>query len=78
MGAAEIGRPTCHQDVTGIPVIRPRHDFHQRRFARRIVADQPQDFAGIKPEINIAQRLHGSESLADAAHIYNWRGVHGF
>ena len=55
MRAAEIGGAAGHQDFAGIAVIGAGHDLHQRRFARRIVADQTQDFAGIKPEIDIAQ-----------------------
>ena len=65
----EPHRRTVDADFAGIAP-RDMHaveDFHERRFARAVLADQRMDLAGMDREIDAAQRLHAAEILDDPA-----------
>ena len=53
-------------------LIEAGEDFHQRRFAGAIVADDAQHLAGIHMEIHIAQRGDGAEIFCDALGLEQW------
>ena len=45
--------------------IKARENFHQRRFAGAIVADDAQHFAAIEMEVDVAQRGDGAKIFDD-------------
>ena len=67
--AAEVGPLAGNEDLAGIALIRPGQDLHERRLAGRVVADQPEDLAGIEHEIDVDQRLDRAERLGDLTHL---------
>src|SRR5277367_60601 len=69
--ALEAHSLAVDEDFAGVALIGAGEDFHQRRFARRIVAHQPEHFARHELEVDIAQRLHGAEALVDRPHLDN-------
>ena len=52
------------------------HDLDERRFAGAVVADQPQDLAGVQVQVHAAQGLDMPETLVDVRHLDN--GSTGF
>ena len=74
MGALETHRLPGNQNFAGIALISTGQDLHQRRFAGRVVADKAKNLPGIEREIDIAERLHGSEGFFDAPHFHDRLG----
>jgi hypothetical protein len=66
------GRPgeddllAVHGDRAAIRDVGTGDHLGQRRFAGRVVADEAEAFAGIKSEIDAAERFDRAEALADA------------
>ncbi len=55
-----------------LAAVRRRHagqDFHQRAFARAVLADHGQHFAAVKREAHVVQRPHSGKMLAQIAHL---------
>ena len=55
------------QQAAGVGALHAGDDFHQRGFARAVVADQPGHLAAPRLQIDAAQGLHGAEVFGDAA-----------
>ena len=58
------------------PVVRRQHareDLQERRLARAIVADEPEDFVAPERERGVGQRDHGAEAAADVPRLAGLR-----
>ena len=51
------------QDPPGVRLVDPAQDLHQRRLARAVLADQPDDLAGPDLDRHALQRLHAGKAL---------------
>ena len=75
-GAARLGGGSephprrTKDDLPGVRLERTRQDLHQRGFSRGIVPDESDDLASLEGQVNAAKRLHGAETLLDAAHLH--------
>ena len=60
------------QDRTCIGLIHAGEDFDQCGFAGAVLAQQPDNLAGIHLEIHLIQRLDAQEAFRDLLHLNNW------
>ena len=69
----ELAELSLIVDLTGVASrgISAGQHVHQRGFARAVFAQQSHDLAGAKLKVNIVQRFHAWEALADAPHGNN-------
>src|SRR5580658_978107 len=69
--ALEVHRRAVDENVSGVALVGAGEDLHQSRLARRIVADQSQHFARRQAQMDVDQRLHRTEALANSAHLHD-------
>src|SRR5439155_22743580 len=67
--AGEADGPTVKADLTGIGRLDAGDDSHQRRFAGAVFADHGEDFAGRDFDVNVVERPHSGEGLAQSANF---------
>src|SRR5271154_5620396 len=58
-----------------IPLVGAGHNFHERRLARRIVADKTEDFSRRQGQMHVDQRSDRAEALVDRTHLHD-RAAH--
>jgi hypothetical protein len=63
--AVEHDRLPVEDDLAGVRLIDPGEDLHQGALAGAVLADQPQDLAGMDFETDVLQRQHAGEALGD-------------
>ena len=63
-GAVEDDRLTVEDDLAAVRLIDPGEDLHQGALAGAVLADEPEDFAGMDFETDVLQRQHTGEALA--------------
>src|SRR4029077_4861790 len=71
----EMHRLAIDQHVTRIPLVGAGHNFHERRLARRIVADETEDFSRHQGQMHVDQRSDRAEALVDRTHLHD-RAAH--
>ena len=76
LGGANGDRDPVHRDLTVVGRVDAGDDLHQRRLAGSVVADEPDDLAGVDLEVHAVERLDGAEALADVLEGEQGRG-HG-
>ena len=62
-------RLAIERDASGVGLIRAGEDFHQRAFARAVLADERVRLAGCDGQCDAPQRVRGTEGLAHAGHF---------
>ena len=67
--APDRDRTARDPDFAGIRMIQAEQDVHQRGLAGAVLAEQPQDLAGMEREVDGAIGVHGAEALVDAAQL---------
>src|SRR3984885_5895498 len=60
-----------------IPLVGAGHNFHERRLACRIVADETEDFSRHQGQMHVNQRSDRAEALVDRTHLHDW-AAHAF
>src|SRR5262249_15488973 len=65
----DVRGPALEAELAAIGEVDARDYFDQRRFAGAIVSDQRHDLAGVDLEIDLGERLHGAEALADTPQL---------
>ena len=65
LGRANRDRDPVHRDLAVVGREDARDDLHERRLAGSVVADEPDDLAGVDLEVHAVERLDGAEPLAD-------------
>ena len=73
LGRARRDLFAAQADDTGIAREHAGDDLDQRRFAGAVLAEQRMDLAGAKREVDLLQRAHRTEALADPAHLQQGR-----
>ena len=63
------------EDLSGIRLVEPGQDLHERRLARAVVADQAEHLAGPDVKRDIRERFDDSEALADVLDANRVRSV---
>ena len=67
--AVDFHRLAVNKDFPGVRLVDAAEDFHQRGFARAVLADQRDDLARINFEVHFAQREHAGEALGYSAQL---------
>ena len=67
--AANVYRLPIELDLSLVRVVSAAEDFHEGRFAGAVVTDERDRLAGVDAEIDVLQRLHMQEGLADPARL---------
>ena len=65
-GRADRHRLAVEADLTVVRRVDAGDHLDQRRLAGAVVADEPDDLAGVELEVDAVERLDGAEPLADA------------
>src|SRR6266542_4632787 len=63
-------------DLAGALLIGPAQDFHERGFARSVLAEEDVNFTPLQLKINVVKRHDTGERLPDMAHFQNGRFCH--
>ena len=66
---------TPEMNLARVRVLRTGKDFHERRFARAVFADEGVDFAGADVKAHVSQRHARAEALDDVVHRKQGLGV---
>ena len=61
--------PLTSNRAAGIGAQHPRHDLHERAFARSVLARHGVNLSRKDGEVHAAKRLHADESLGDLTHL---------
>ena len=72
-GASDRDRLAVEQDLAAIGLMHAGDDLDERRLAGAVLAEQRVNFAGMKGERDILERLGGVEALGDAADLQDRR-----
>src|SRR5206468_6377665 len=64
---AEVYRRAMEQDLTGVRPESTGHDADERRFARAVLAKEDVHLARSEVEVQLVERLHTREPLAQPA-----------
>ena len=62
-------RLAVEQDFARVRLVHAVEDFHQRRFARAVFAEQRVNLARFHVEIDVIIGEHAGKALGDAAHL---------
>ena len=79
MGGEPLDLAAGEDDAPGIGAVVTGDDVDERRLARAIGSDQPENLAATHLDIHTCERLHAGEGLADAGsreqwgQVLNWR-----
>ena len=73
-GAADRDRSAGQKHLAAIRLMHAGDDLDQRRFAGPVLAKQRVNFACVKGEGHVVERLGGVEALGDAANFQDRRG----
>src|SRR5690349_8103438 len=77
-GAADLDSPPSNPNLASVLAIGAAQDFHQRRLAGPVLAEQHVNTARLQRQVDAIERDHAWERLPDAAHLQNGRVVgHG-
>ncbi len=68
-GSVHHHRRAVDGDLAGVRPMDAAEDLHQRRLARAVLADQPDDLAGSHVEVHSIERDHAGKSLGDSRHL---------
>ena len=60
-----------------VGLLEPADDLHQRRLARAVVAEQPEDLALAQVQVDVAQRGDRAEALGDVLDAQDVVGCRG-
>ena len=71
--AADVHRLAIEADLAGILAVGAAENFHQRRLAGAVLAEQHVDVAGVERQVDVVERDDAGERLADAAHLEHRR-----
>jgi hypothetical protein len=71
-GGLNLGFRAVQADGAGIAPNHTSENFHQRRFAGAVFANQSDNFMLMNFEIDILERAHAGEALGDTRHLENW------
>ncbi len=63
-GAVEDDRLAVEDDLAAVRLVDPGEDLHQGALAGAVLADEPEDFAGMDFETDVLQSEHAGEALA--------------
>ena len=72
-GAAYRDRSAGQENLAAIRLMHAGYDLDQRRFAGPVLAKQRVNFASVKAERDVVERLGGVEALGDAANLQDRR-----
>src|SRR5690606_15676721 len=75
-GRTEANGPVVDQDRTGIWLVKPVEDLHQRCFAGSVFAQQRVDFVRLHGQINLIVRQQRAEAFGNALHFQNGHSDH--
>ena len=65
----EGDRIAVELDCAGVGAVRARQNLEQRRFSRAVLAEQRMDLGVTHFEMDVLQRQHAGEALADPGHL---------
>ena len=71
-------RLALEEDLPAVGRVHAGERLDERRLARAVVADQPDDLLRVDREVRPGQRLHAPERLDDLARLQQWLVRHQF
>ena len=74
--ALQVDRLSVEEDFAAVGPVDAGQDFHERRFAGPVLADEGQHLAGVDGQRHAVEGLNAGEVLADVADFEEGRCCH--